>query len=272
MPDVQLRSDDGGRIVTIPVPEPDQMRAVLAVAFTKSGSVMLDGILQELCSVGHRSYVRVETELFTLGLQVRKFDSAIACMIHESGYVYGVFRTALNGFFSETVDNLVRLFLIRDPRDAIVSYYFSMKNSHALPARGDIRESLVQQRTDLESIDLEDAILSNRFGYFFDEIERIALLSQRSGAIIYRYEDIVFLKEKWIRDLAIRICVELNENTLRKLLKRFDIVPSREDVNNHVRQVTPGDYRRKLSPKAIAHLEQRYSKLFEQLGYVTEFA
>jgi hypothetical protein len=145
-----------------------------------------------------------------------------------------------------------------------------MKTSHVIPAGGEVRESLARQRTDLESVDLEDAILTNRFGYFFDEIQKIALLSRRAGAIIYRYEDIVFSKEKWIRDLSSRISVDLDENVLHNLLKRFDILPNREDVSKHVRQVFPGDYRRKLSLKAVTHLEERYSKLFEQLGYLTE--
>lgn len=268
MPMLSLANDVGNKIAQITMPVPDNQRSVLAIAYHKSGSVLLDGILRELCNNYGRSYVRLDSDLFAAGYHIKDFDKAVTGSFSAIGYVYGVFRTYLNAFSKPPANQMVRLMLIRDPRDAIVSYYFSVVHSHSIPVAGEVQNSLLAHRYALASENINKIIMSNELAFVFDNMNKIASLVRQPGSVVYRYEDIIFSKAAWIRDVASRILVEVDDELISKLVRRFDIRPEIENVKDHIRQVTPGDYKKKLSSQAIDYLEMRHADLLQQLGYL----
>ena len=158
--------------------------------------------------------------------------------------------------------------LIRDPRDAIVSAYFSFANSHKPPAKGLALEQFNQRREYLKSIDLETYVLehSRQVKLAFNRYNRY--LNKDSLLKVYRYEDIIFDKLNWITDMLQFLNLSLNSNQIKKIASKHDIVPSSEDINQHIRKVKPGDYQDKLSPECIRKLNEILSDVLARYSYV----
>ena len=112
--------------------------------------------------------------------------------------------------------------------------------------------------------------MNRNFDFVFDNMRKIAkLMSSASGDFhVYRYETIVFDKAQWIRDLAKRLTVSLSDDNIVALLKEFDVIPPPADhENEHIRHVTPGDYKLKLSKQTVAFIEMEFRDVFDLLGY-----
>ena len=125
----------------------------------------------------------------------------------------------------------------------------------------------MEWRQKLGEMELEDAILNDKFVRYLERLKRISDLSLESGSIVYRYEDIIFSKRDWIIDLASKISVQVDASSVDRLIQKYDVFPDVEEPAKHVRQVKPGDYKRKLGRKAVDYLETRYPELFEAWGY-----
>lgn len=263
----ELSSDDGTKTAQIDMPPPDGKPGALAVAFHKAGSVMLDGVLGAMCQHSGRSYVNIDTELFGQGRFSKDYDRTIGQAFLPSGYVYGVFRTYLDSFAGSTVKPMKKIILVRDPRDVVVSYYFSMRYSHSVPKQGEARDALLNVRSETSNVSLDDSVLGNKFEYLFENMKKITHLINTENVILYKYEDIIFKKADWFDSLAKDIGVDLDQEFKARLLERFDVVPEEEKSDKHIRRVTPGDHKDKLSRDAIRHLQIRHMELFQALGY-----
>jgi sulfotransferase family protein len=267
MTKIAIRSDDGSKLARVEVPEPDGRPSCVAIAFHKSGSVMLDTILRRLCAATGRSYVRHAAELFNQGFRHRDFANAIAGLMQPQGFVFGVFRDC--GPALRSLDRAIRkIVLIRDPRDAVVSYYYSVRDSHPIPESGQVSQDLHAARAHLQDNDINRAILGMRFHYLFVNMEEIANLIELPNTAVYRYEEVVFDKAAWIGSLASELSVSAPEAVVQNLLRRVDIFPEAENPRQHIRKVTPGDYKEKLAPETIRFIEERYGSLLRTLGYV----
>jgi sulfotransferase family protein len=265
MAQIELRSDDGSKLARLDMPAPDGRPTVLASAFLKSGSVMLDGVLRDLCAAAGRAYVRLESGLFAQGLHLNEFAAAAASLIAPRGFVFGVFRTYLPALRNHSA--LKKIILIRDPRDVAVSWYYSIRNSHALPKTGEARAELLQGRSAFQETELNAALLDGNFDVLFEILEQIAGLITLPNTVIYRYEDIVFDKPRWVRSLAANLAVQVPGSAADAIAKKFDIFPESENPDRHIRKVTPGDYKEKLWPEAITYVEQKYQGLLRSLSY-----
>jgi Sulfotransferase domain len=84
---------------------------------------------------------------------------------------------------------------------------------------------------------------------------------------IYRYEDVIFDKQRWVSEMATFLHVDLSSKDVSNIVDTFDYVPEREDIYKHIRQVKPGNYKSHLTREAIDYIQDRYTAYFEQFGY-----
>jgi hypothetical protein len=89
---------------------------------------------------------------------------------------------------------------------------------------------------------------------------------------IYRYEDVIYRKLDWIRDIVCFLTIDVSATALEHIASRHDLWPVQENPEQHVRQVRPGDYRRKLRPEIIEYLNANLSDCWRLLGYPFEQA
>lgn len=263
--------DDGGEqklLFTLPPTKQPEMPSSLIFAMPKSGSVLLDGIMRELSTNVDVTYVSIMQEFFTLGVPDKNMPIETSEIFRSGGYCYGGFRYFPRRFDIPILSESKTILLVRDPRDMLVSHYFSMRESH--PEPGKFLKTVNPKMTMREMarsmvIDQYVQYAAKTFRNFLRNY--IQYLCDLHETKIFRYEDIIYDKVNWVEDIVEYIGWDVPMTTVRTIGKQFDIIPNKENTSKHVRQVHPGNYRKKLSGTAIEWLDDYFSKEMDFFNY-----
>ncbi|NLU78873.1 sulfotransferase domain-containing protein [Micromonospora sp. HNM0581] len=178
---------------------------------------------------------------------------------------YGRFRTISKS------DNHRAFFVIRDPRDIVVSSYFSLRNSHA--PMGDI----LQARSILQERPMKEGML-----HVIDRlVERKLFKSLRSWAIakptdkfrLFRYEALTGESQFDEVDQLMRHCgIVLPPSELTELLDRYSFSRMRKEQEDsgrisHYRKGKAGDWRNHFDDEIYDAFTAATGDLVEILGY-----
>ncbi len=164
-------------------------------------------------------------------------------------------------------------FVMRDPRDIVVSWYFSMKHSHTA------NNAIDRTRSKLNSMSAEEGMLKaidvlDKTGVF------MALSSWGNGyqndknVRLFRFEDLTgpdnidaFL------ELFEHCCIPLNRNKTKSILKdlSFEKLAGRqqgtEDIKSHYRKGVAGDWKNHFTPEISSQFSSTTGDLLTVLGY-----
>jgi hypothetical protein len=266
---VRLEATDGSFLpVDLPPPSAVLGPSIFCFALHKSGSVMLDNVMLDLCRAVAVPAVTIDGICFRGGvlLQNLRPQSAVS-LLSRPGYCFYGFR-GLHGFMDEMdLSENRKILLVRDPRDILTSYFFSMKYSHTVPSVGDTRAVVLHQREAATSLSIDDYVLSNNVNFIHNVYRRYARLEGLTTKI-FRYEDIVFDKCSWVGAINEWFALGASPETVAAIAARQDVFPEREDPHAHIRQVTPGNYRKHLAPSTVEVIEARYREVMEHYGYL----
>lgn len=164
-------------------------------------------------------------------------------------------------------------FVIRDPRDLLISQYFSKKKSHI---RGSRR--LVRIRKILNKLDLEEGLLAvieelNSNGYW----ERVRSWVNLKGENIkiIRFEDLINMHSvETFKDLFQFCQMDLPQNELNELMDKysfFNITKGRtkgkEDISSNYRKGISGDWINYFTPKVKKEFIRIAGDLVVDFGY-----
>ena len=238
----------------------------LLFAFPKSGSVLLNKVFHSLCSHVGLAWVDIPGYAFWRGIHT-ELGSDVAEVFSPTGYCYGGWRYFPNSYTIPILDRCKSVLLVRDPRDMIVSHYFSLKHSHPLPlARTSGGKNFSETRLQAELLSVDDYALlwAPRFRAFNEGYRAVKI---QPGVKTYRYEDVVFRKRDWVLDMLEHLGWSIDQATVFETVDPLDIRPGKEDVGEHVRQVSPGDHKRKLKPETIDAISAELADMISEYGY-----
>lgn len=84
---------------------------------------------------------------------------------------------------------------------------------------------------------------------------------------MWRYEDIIFDKLRWVREVVDYLQLDVPERLVNVAVERNDVRPELEKFDQHIRQVSPGDHRRKLQESSIEKLNVLFRPILDKYGY-----
>jgi len=175
-------------------------------------------------------------------------------LLRETGICYAPFRSYVD------VSHLRRarvLGMVRDPRDVVVSGYFSSRYSHRAPANARRRQAFLEQRAALEHTTLDDYALAyaQRLQPVY-ELYRTRLDRSR----MLTYEEMWSGFPAWLARLGQLLEVDFTPQDAERFraLAGVDRTGG-EQVREHRRKGTPGDYRDKLSPAVAGRITDLFS-------------
>lgn len=233
----------------------------------KTGSVLLTKIIDEIAEEAGLPAIPVEGSVWRQGFSIKDWPAELYDFLNEAGYIFYSFRWLQKLPEVPAFTNCKKLFMVRDPRDIAVSYYFSMAKSHGLPKTGKSREAIAFLRREAESMDIDEFIQTGKAGPVLRNIERFADYHSDEQSVFYRYEDVIFKKRDWVRRIAFEIGAEVTADSADTIADRNDFRPEKEDPSAHIRSVNPGGYLEKISKESADYIKENHPVFFDVYGY-----
>lgn len=151
---------------------------------------------------------------------------------------------------------------LRDPRDVLVSLYYSLAYSHEnIPgeARGNAQKMGI------------DSFVLTRAPVYVKRFERYAAIVQAYPVRLLHYEGMMSNREEWLDQFLEPFGFEhgLREEiraSVIELLKTQLAIPAHENVQAHIRQARPRDHERKLRPETVVRLNDMFRAPCASLG------
>lgn len=214
----------------------------------------------------HKDYA---AQIFREGVNIR-------IAFEETGYVYGpirvsagpaapVFRPLVEPTCrSDFVRGKTAIFMVRDPRDILISGYYSYGWSHTISPVNEIAAFQRQLREGVQQFTLDDFALdkSAKTLTHFETIIRLTRACKRASVL--RYEDMI---HDWPTfSTALTKYAEFDDATLAEIYKRSR--PRQEiKLNQHRRSGQTEQFRTELKPETVDALNEVFTPVLEHFGY-----
>lgn len=246
-------------------------KAYFAMSIHKSGSTLMNNMIESVCSLAGLPSLSIPDVLFKQGVMDEDWstDESIAPIFGENLIFYG-FR-----YFPLIIEDRLDYFkscksviLVRDPRDTLVSEFFSYGGASVTHVAPDAENpnGFKSRFVNQAGMGIDDYVRWSAYDLYVKLAGYRGALS--SGNVkLFRYEDIIFEKQKFISDIFSHYTLDVDPAVLKSVAEDFDFVPANEDSSKHIRKAIPGDYREKLRPETIGWLNDFFSGIGAEFGY-----
>lgn len=165
-------------------------------------------------------------------------------------------------------------FVMRDPRDITVSWYFSMKHSHANIGGVEENRKLLNAMPPTEGMGQVIDILTAR-GLYEALGSWSAAPDGDAEVIVLRYEDMIGPEQVALFERLFEHCdIRMPERVFRKLLDDYSFKSlsggrreGQEDVQSHYRKGVAGDWKESFDDALVERFKGATGDLVETLGY-----
>lgn len=231
--------------------------SILLVGLPKSGTTMLTQVFKLACRANGVAHVDLHGDLFKRGLGEKADQEleGISQLFQPTGYCYGAFRRAF-GFLNQSpaAREMTVIWIVREPKDILVSRYFSDAYSHPT-GTGKQSDDFKARREAFLKMTVSEYARNTVEGYAQNcaHFQRMIPSKQIHW---YRYEDIIYKKREWISDMMAKIDWSLNDAQMQEILDLVDVFPEAENKEQHIRQVHPGNYVKHLDQETIDYVDR----------------
>ena len=174
---------------------------------------------------------------------------------------------------------------LRDPRDVLISMYYSYCYSHPgeIPGFTGYRRDIAERGIDDFVLKLATSKTRPVIGdygtgaHLWDltgnVLQRYQLYVSRllndPKVLLVTYEEMVTDLAGWLEKVLDAFDIEDREKVLLRLIEYYqsDLWPPRENEWSHKRHVIPGDYKNRLSRETVEKLNHIFADVLQCLGY-----
>ena len=236
----------------------NQQKALIVHGLHKSASMFLFKFFQHVCG---------EIDVPFHSINLPSPNQNVPTSNTDTSFVYCPERSFQTDAFSFKELNQTHLFQIRDPRDILVSEYFSLGWRHSDHDWNDAareRRSKIQQLTIdqyvLNEPELSEQPLRTRYQPLLDRIDD-------SKTHVVKYETMVDDFSQWLtKVLPLLDLTTTNDLAYLARHYRHEFQPE-PGANSHKRNVSAGDHVSKLKPETIIELNKRFAPVLQTLEY-----
>lgn len=241
-----------------------------AFSLHKCGSTLLVNLVEDVLRDAKIPCVNPARELFALGFSGAVWGADPGFLdIVKPGYVYTGFRDFPPTLTTQTLAATKSVLMVRDPRDALVSAYFSFGpgGSHKPPRKNEAAAKRMQdRRAEEKSLTIDEWVLG-RMAHFNAKFIAYAPYLDMPQLQLFRYEDVFFDKLSFARALFAHLNFDIDDAILVRAAAKHNVVPDTERPQLHIRKGLPGDHKEKLLPETIAALNVGLKTAMDIYGY-----
>lgn len=191
-----------------------------------------------------------------------------AHLFKPEGYLYTVF----GGMIAEIPDleKFKVVLVVRDPRDILVSDYYSIAYSHAIPD-GEKKKIYLSRRESALASTLDEYVLNSapKLQSVFERYE-MHLFPVCPSVHVARYEDMVENFPEWFDSLVSACGMEISKTFRQNLVEKHEARrPKGENIHKHLRKGMPGEHREKLRPETVEQLNKIFEEPLTRFNYLS---
>jgi len=169
---------------------------------------------------------------------------------------------------AELLAHTRQILAVRDPRDLVVSDYYSIRYFHPQPTAPDKRDTFTRQRAAAAAAGI-DAYVLERAPVVHRQFERYAEISRAPTCLaVVRYEDFLADFAGWLATLERALELPPDSGRRARLAPLAPQRPTDERRDVKVRAAKAGQFRERLTPATIAALDREFGPVLEHFGYV----
>ncbi|MFM1557687.1 MAG: sulfotransferase domain-containing protein [Roseibacillus sp.] len=241
---------------------PGGQPSVMFFSYYRCGSMFLSRALRELavanglqpldyCSYFVKACPDESDKLFE--------EESLGRAFHPEGCYYGTLRRA---YPIPNHERFRSVLLLRDPRDCLVSHYFSIRESHTLNNHGNL-----EARSEALSMDVDSWVLAHMEDYRRDFLEFHEKLAGKPGVLFLRYEEMVSAFPEFIRQVVEHTGLTGVQAVADRIVGEASFEVSSENVLSHKRSVQPGNHLKKLKPETVAQMNDALADVLKAFHY-----
>jgi len=179
-------------------------------------------------------------------------------LFRTKGFIYGPIRWNIA---IQNIEKYKILLILRDPRDVLVSYYYSMRYSHVV-----IHNDILQERELASKMTIDEYVLYvvNEFLIVYRDYMKIFNLS---NVKFIKYEDMINNPQQFLKDVQNFLNINLNEEDYQKCLRELTPNIGKEDVFKHKRSGKTKQFIEKLEKDTVKRLNTILHDVIEYYGF-----
>lgn len=193
-------------------------------------------------------------------------------LFRPEGFLYSVFGGLITHI--DDIKSYKILLTVRDPRDILVSSYFSMAYSHRLPPEGnEKRDIMLARRKKIREQSIDEYILQEQYRIkdtFLAYYHGLITKCDNEQLALLKYEEMTADYGSWLDSLASQLPLDISQSLREQLIaanKQKAKEAGSEDKYRHRRKGRPGDYKEKLQDKTIQTLNKNLEPVLKAFGY-----
>lgn len=240
---------------------------LLYLGHHKCATQWMNSVVGDICRGIGRTMVRYNN--------AQQFDGDLAGAVTDPTSTFVCYTNAESRFI-RTLSGFRGFHMVRDPRDIVVSSYFSHLYSHptsVYPALEAHRAAL-QECSESDGLMLEMEKRARQFDVM------LQWDYQRSDVLEVRMEDVTADPYEQIHEIAEFLGLVtvggLSRDELATIVVKNDFSAKagrpkgEEDVRSHYRKGVPGDWKEHFEPRHVDYFKEHYNRLLLSLGYESE--
>lgn len=241
-------------------------KSFIALSMHKAGSSITQQILADFAAAKGYEVDMISRQVSDSPKKTAELFQAYQDKMRLNGVYYGVARGPFVRKL-EILDRLKTIIQIRDPRDCLISGYFSFTVSHPAPRNPDKAKEFERKRDERRQMTADQFVLDSVENYR-TRVQILADIAERhEDCLVLKYEEMVTDTSTWLNRISEFLDQPLTDELTAALGEKINFNVSTEDVNKKKRQVTPGDHARKLQPETIAELNDILGEQMARFGY-----
>jgi hypothetical protein len=162
------------------------------------------------------------------------------------------------------VKDKTAIFFIRDPRDILVSSYYSFGFTHSLNAVEEKRNKQLELRKEIQSLSIDEYVLkyADQQIEYFDTLKAIA--SNCKKKTILKYEDMIDDFDSFIQ--ALKTIALVKEDVIQNIYHKSRPKKS-TDNTSHRRSGATKRYLIDLKPETVELLNKKLERILNDFNY-----
>lgn len=196
------------------------------------------------------------------------FDKNYSYLFKSKGILYSVFGGFIEGI--PDFESYKVVLVVRDPRDILVSKYFSRRFIHEVPIEESGKQQRFLKRREIASkMEIDEFVLMEKEGVL-QNFEKYTnqLIDKYTHIHVTSYEKMIGSFDVWLKELIEYCELEVDQSLFNELVSQQNRKkPKSEDIYNHDRKGVHGDYLEKLKPETIGELNRYFDKYLNKFGY-----